>query len=99
MSLGPEDKHCGAETKCSAAVPAAVVGASRPHRRGQDALATAGKMPALPGWQQSQNISGLGKVRPRRDRGNGGREPWQMKASCLVAWREIGTTSDTPARP
>jgi len=32
----------------SAAVPAAVVGASRPHPRGQDALATAGKMPALP---------------------------------------------------
>src|ERR1700674_4868509 len=27
--------------------PAAVMGASRPHRRGQDALATAGKMPAL----------------------------------------------------
>ena len=34
--------------KRSAAVPAAVVGASRPHLRGQDALATAGKMPALP---------------------------------------------------
>jgi len=31
----------------SAAVPAAVVGASRPHRRGQDALATAGETPAL----------------------------------------------------
>ncbi len=33
--------------KESSAVPAAVVGASRPHRRGQDALATAGRMPAL----------------------------------------------------
>jgi len=31
----------------SAAVPAAVVGASRPHWRGQDALATAGETPAL----------------------------------------------------
>jgi hypothetical protein len=37
----------GGKKQCSAAVPAAVVGASRPHRRGQDALATAGKMPAL----------------------------------------------------
>src|ERR1700676_3709364 len=34
---------------CSAAVSAAFVGASRPHPRGQDALATAGKMPALQG--------------------------------------------------
>jgi hypothetical protein len=33
----------------SAAVPAAIVGASRPHPRGQDALTTAGKMPALQG--------------------------------------------------
>jgi len=39
--------------KRSAAVPAAVVGASRPHRRGQDALATASKMPALPECQPS----------------------------------------------
>ncbi len=31
----------------SAAVPAAVVRASRPHSRGRDALGTAGKMPAL----------------------------------------------------
>ena len=33
--------------KRSAAVSAAVVGASRPHLRGQDALATAGRLPAL----------------------------------------------------
>jgi len=32
---------------CSAAVSAAVVRASRPHWREQDALATTGKMPAL----------------------------------------------------
>src|SRR6476469_329130 len=31
----------------SAAVPAAVVGASRPHSRGQDTLETAGETPAL----------------------------------------------------
>ena len=41
----------------SAAVPAAVVGASRPHRRGQDALATAGKMLALHGCHQSEVFS------------------------------------------
>jgi len=34
-------------TSLCAAVPAAVVRASRPHERGQDALATAGRMPAL----------------------------------------------------
>jgi hypothetical protein len=33
----------------SAAVSAAVVGASRPHFRAQDALGTAGKMPTLLG--------------------------------------------------
>ncbi len=39
---------CG--VPCSAAVPAAVVRASRPHRRGQDALGTTGRMPALHKW-------------------------------------------------
>jgi hypothetical protein len=43
----------------SAAVPAAVVAASRPHLRGQDAPATAGKLPALQKKVAKAIISGL----------------------------------------
>jgi hypothetical protein len=41
---------------CSAAVPAAVAGTSRPRVRRQDAFATAGKMPALRGGEASPSV-------------------------------------------
>ena len=40
-------RNRGRVERCSAAAPAAVVKASRLHKRGQDALVTAGRMPAL----------------------------------------------------
>ena len=60
-------RNRGRVERCSAAAPAAVVKASRLHKRGQDALLTAGRMPALHTLTPALSLrEGEGAYRQRR---------------------------------
>jgi hypothetical protein len=85
--------------KNSAAVPAAVVGASRPHRRGQDALATAGKVPAPPKTSTEYDLSRMRYILRFLWNATRGhhlapwRSPyllWRIETYCGVKMQQIG---------